>query len=137
MHRRSVLKSALALPLVLASPALASPTRIRTLYDHGNLSDWAVQNEGKRVTFQGFMAPPLKARSSFFVLTKMPMTVCPFCETEAEWPEDILAVYTKRTVKVISYNVKIEVRGVLSLGAYKDPDTGFVSMVRLSDATYG
>ena len=81
--------------------------------------------------------PPLKAESKFFVLTKMPMAVCPFCETEAEWPNDILAVYTKRIVDVIPFNKKITVSGVLELGGYRDPETGFLSMVRLSDANYG
>ena len=71
------------------------------------------------------------------VLTKMPMAVCPFCESEAEWPNDILAVYTKRIVDVSPFNVKITTTGVLETGAYRDPDTGFVSMVRLTDASYG
>jgi hypothetical protein len=63
------------------------------------------------------------------------MAVCPFCETEAEWPSDILAVYTKRVVDVVPFNVKIETAGILQLGAYRDPDTGFLSMVRLTGAS--
>ena len=82
------------------------------------------------------MAPPLKVDTNFFVLTKMPMSVCPFCETEADWPDDILAVHTKRIVKVLPFNLKIEVQGVLELGTEKDAETGFVSRVRLIDATY-
>ena len=74
------------------------------------------------------MAPPLKANARFFVLTKMPMAVCPFCETEAEWPEDILAIYTKRRVKPVPFNVKIKTRGILALGALRDPETGFLSL---------
>jgi hypothetical protein len=46
---------------------------------------------GKRVTMQGFMAPPLKADADFFVLTKMPMAVC-FCDTTMDWPDDIVLV---------------------------------------------
>jgi len=65
------------------------------------------------------------------------MAVCPFCETEADWPADILAVYTKRTVNVVPFNRRIESRGILELGPYRDPDTGFLSMVRLNDAVYG
>ncbi len=82
------------------------------------------------------MAPPLKAETRFFVLTARPMSVCPFCETEAEWPEDILAVYAKRVVRVIPFNVGIMTTGQLELGSYTDPDTGFVSRVRLADAVY-
>lgn len=83
------------------------------------------------------MAPPLKAESKFFVLTKMPLAVCPFCETEAEWPDNIMAIYTKRMVKVKPFNIGIDVDGVLELGRFVDTETGFLSMVRLVDATYG
>ena len=64
------------------------------------------------------------------------MAVCPFCESSADWPDDILAIYTKRTVKVIPFNVKIVVQGVLELGDKTDPDTGFVSRIRVVDAKY-
>jgi hypothetical protein len=64
------------------------------------------------------------------------MSVCPFCETEAEWPDDILAVYTKRIIDVVPFNVDLTTTGTLELGAYKDPETGFLSMVRLVDASY-
>lgn len=134
-RRRFMLTSAaLACPTVLTA---AAPIKLRDLYDADqDFSDLALGFEGERITVQGFMAPPLKAESTFFVLTKLPMAVCPFCETEADWPTDILAVYTKRMVKVIPFNVRIDVSGVLELGGYKDPDTGFVSRVRLMDATY-
>ena len=83
------------------------------------------------------MAPPLKANATFFVLTKMPMAVCPFCETAAEWPDDILAVYIKRRLRVIPFNIGIAAEGVLELGPVRDEETGFLSMVRLVNATYG
>ena len=91
--------------------------------------------EGERVLFKGFMAPPLKADSNFFVLTKRPMSVCPFCETSAEWPDDIMAVYTKRRLQVVAYNWPIKVRGVLKLDEFVDPETGFLSRARLEDAS--
>ena len=139
MRRRRFLRLGLAAPFFLSGPALARDEvlKIRQLYEKtGEMSDLALDRIGSRVTFEGFMAPPLKAESRFFVLTKMPMAICPFCETEAEWPRDILAVYSKRTVEVLPFNVRIEVRGVLEVGAYKDPETGFVSLVRLTDASY-
>lgn len=104
------------------------------LYESREAADALI---GQRITLEGFMAPPLKADAKFFVMTKMPMAVCPFCETEAEWPNDILAIYTKRRLKVVPFNVKIQARGVLETGSYTDPDTGFLSLVRLTDATYG
>ncbi|WP_353474502.1 hypothetical protein PVT71_21370 [Salipiger sp. H15] len=138
LTRRTLLASALAAPS-LAAPAFAETLKVRDLYQvkGRGLSDLAQQSAGQRLEIEGFMAPPLKAESHFFVLTKMPMAVCPFCETEAEWPNDIVAVYTKRIVDVTPFNVKIVTSGVLELGAYTDPETGFVSMMRLTDATYG
>lgn len=138
LSRRQTIGLVLAAP-ALIRPALAAdtPVKLRDLYNKDrSFSDRARELEGQRITVPGFMAPPLKADSRFFVLTKMPMSFCPFCETEAEWPDDILAVYTKRVVEVVAFNVNIETRGVLELGAYKDPDTGFLSMVRLADASY-
>lgn len=136
LTRRTFLTTALAAPM-LARPALAAEViKLRNLYDRQAISDLAKANEGKRISVDGYMAPPLKAESRFFVLARRPMSVCPFCETEAEWPSDIVAVYTKRIVDVVPYNVKIVTSGVLELTPFKDPETGFVSKVRLTDATY-
>ncbi|MEM9223282.1 MAG: hypothetical protein AAGB11_12880 [Pseudomonadota bacterium] len=113
------------------------PLRMRDLYNKDfSFSELAIANDGKRVDVKGFMAPPLKAESTFFVLTKRPMSVCPFCETSADWPDDILAIYTKRTVDVVPFNVPIATRGVLELGEFRDPETGFLSRVRIVDASY-
>lgn len=137
--RRKLLTAAAALPFANTAHA-TDPDRVLKVREFYNrmrgFSETAETLDGERITVEGFMAPPLKADSNFFVLTKMPMSVCPFCETAAEWPDDIMAVYTKRTVDVIPFNVKIETRGVLELGEFRDPETGFVSLVRLADATY-
>lgn len=138
IDRRSLLLAAAAAPALSLSARADEPIKLRDLYDKDrSFSELAKSLEGQRVTVDGYMAPPLKAESTFFVLTKMPMAVCPFCETEAEWPDDILAVYTKRTIDVIPFNVGIEATGVLELGSYRDEETGFLSMVRLVDSTYG
>lgn len=136
MHRRTFLASAACLPL--AAPLHAEQVlRIRDLYTKMETpSELALAADGQRVTFTGFMAPPLKAESRFFVLTERPMAVCPFCETEAEWPSDIIAVYARRVVKVTPFNRRIEVRGLLELGSFTDPETGFVSLVRLEEASF-
>ncbi|WP_210200375.1 hypothetical protein [Cohaesibacter celericrescens] len=137
MTRRTFLTASLAAPM-LARPALAAegPIKLRYLYDRKAISELAKSSQGKRISVDGYMAPPLKAESNFFVLTRRPMSVCPFCENEAEWPSDILAVYTKRVVDVVPYNVKIITSGILELGSYRDPETGFVSLVRLMNASY-
>ena len=137
IDRRSVLLGATGLLAAITARAEEQTILVRELYNKDlSFSDTALALEGERVKVRGFMAPPLRAESRFFVLTGRPMSVCPFCETEAEWPDDILAIYTKRTVKVIPFNVRIETSGVLELGGHTDPDTGFVSRVRIADATY-
>lgn len=137
-RRRALVLGAglMAAPAVLRAQGDAA-IKLRELYAGDNeFSDYAITHEGDRLTVEGFMAPPLQADSTFFVLTKMPMSVCPFCETEADWPEDILAVYTRRTYRVVPFNRKILTRGELELGPYRDPDTGFLSLVRLANAQF-
>ena len=72
----------------------------------------------------------------FFVLTKMPMAVCPFCEDEADWPKDIVSVYAREIIAAAPFNRPIRVAGTLQLGVYRDAENGFVSKVRLTDASY-
>ena len=66
----------------------------------------------------------------------MPMSVCPFCESEADWPSDIVVVYTDDAISVVPFNSPIRVSGRLELGAYKDEAMGFVSRVRLVGADF-
>ncbi|MFD1795759.1 hypothetical protein ACFSC1_07135 [Paracoccus aurantiacus] len=133
-----ILPAALLLGHALPSAAAGEDAiRLRDLYNKDlSFSDAALEAEGKRLTVWGYMAPPLKANSEFFVLTNRPMAVCPFCEPGMPWPDDILAVYAKRIVEVIPFNVPIEVRGVLELGDAVDAELGFYSKVRLVDATF-
>ena len=37
---------------------------------------------------------------------------------------------------MVPFNVRILTRGTLELGDYRDPETGFVSRVRIADAVY-
>ena len=91
---------------------------------------------GQEVEMVGYMAPPLKAEAAFFVLTRTPMAVCPFCETEMQWPDDIVLVLTDEILSAVPYNVRIRVRGRLDLGFEKDKATGFVSLIRLESAEF-
>ena len=91
---------------------------------------------GKRVRMEGFMAPPLKAEAQFFVLTQKPMAICPFCSTDADWPADILVVYLGKKQTFVQYNAMIRAEGVLEYGSWTDPETGFVSLLRLREAMF-
>ena len=85
----------------------------------------------------GFLAPPLKAEARFFVLCAQPVTLCPFCQSDADWPEDIVVVYLKgrSTSAALRGSDPVEVAGVLDLGSRLDSDTGFVSQARIVEAT--
>lgn len=140
MNRRGFFATAtgavLAAPFIATNAVAAEPkVRLRELYNNDmSFTPFALEHEGQRVAIEGFMAPPLKADSNFYVLTNIPMAVCPFCDDAADWPDNILAVYAQRVVNVIPFNVKIVSRGTLELGTYTDPELGFVSRVRLVDA---
>ncbi|MGG7566540.1 hypothetical protein ACQ5SO_10310 [Rhodovulum sp. DZ06] len=134
LSRRTALVGGLS--LALARPAGAAESfRVRDLWNKDmSFSGLARRLDGERVEAQGYMAPPLKAESTFFVLTNRPMSVCPFCETEAEWPDDIMAVHTRRVFDVIPYNVPCTATGTLSLGTETEAETGFVSRARIIEA---
>ena len=99
-------------------------------------SDKAKRLSGGRVVIQGFMAPPLKAEADFFVLTREPVALCPFCQSDADWPDNILVVYLGKKQEFVQNNAIIEVEGVLETGSHIDPNTGFVSQLRLKDASF-
>lgn len=134
LTRRAALAGGLSL-LALRPAGAAESFRVRDLWNKDmSFSDLARALDGARVEANGYMAPPLKAQSTFFVLTNRPMAVCPFCETEAEWPDDIMAVHTRRVFDVIPYNVPCIATGTLSLGTATEAETGFVSRARIIEA---
>jgi len=100
-------------------------------------SETASRRAGQVVAMRGYMAPPLKPEATFFVLTAQPVSLCPFCQSDADWPQDIVVVYLKHggTVSFRPSSEPVEVWGVLELGSKLDSTTGFVSQVRLVDAT--
>lgn len=140
--RMSVLLITFFLTLCFASSLKAKSTlSFDELYGHVGVlglefSDKVKQLAGQKIQIKGFMAPPLKAESQFFVLTKMPMALCPFCSSDADWPEDILVVYLKKRQTFVQNNSMIQVSGVLEYGTWRDPETGFVSLLRLRDAEF-
>ena len=100
------------------------------------LSPAAKAMVGDVVTLRGFMAPPLKPELSMFVLTRTPMSTCPFCSSAADWPPDIVVAFLRRTAEPVPPSQAIAVTGILDDGVKFDPGTGFVSLVRLLDAIW-
>jgi hypothetical protein len=90
---------------------------------------------GKPVRMLGYMAPPLKPEVDFFVLTRAPVALCPFCNSDADWPSDIVVVYPREPGAWTPDGTPVAVSGVLELGAKVDAKTGFASLVRVVDAT--
>ena len=128
--------AALAMPLKAAFASDPQRLFFYELYNKGTttLSEKALGLQGVPVEIVGFMAPPLKAESPFFVLTDIPMETCPFCDEIAFWPDNIIYVTSHDVLPSVPFDRQIRVAGILDLGEATDPDTGFVSLVRLKDA---
>ena len=136
--RRTILKGAAALVTASSLPAFAAePISFAHLVVRGDaFSDIAQKLAGSEVEMKGYMAPPLKPEVSFFVLTQLPAATCPFCDSTATWPDDIVVVLMRRRGATVDVNDLIKVKGILEIGPKTDESTGFVSLVRLRDAAY-
>jgi hypothetical protein len=139
ISRRTLLGMASAAALLAASPRTAGAAAALDFDElYGTVgvlgltfSDKVKQLAGKEVTMRGFMAPPLKAEADFFVLTEIPMSICPFCASDADWPDNIVVVYLERAQTFEQANALVEVHGRLEVGSWTDPKTGFVSLLRI------
>jgi hypothetical protein len=113
----------------------ATPIKFSELYSTSirglEFSPKTQELNGKRIELLGYMAPPLRPRLTFFVLTKTPLAVCPFCSTVADWPPDIVVVYLPKGKDTTSSAYPLRIRGRLELGVKEDPETGFVSLMRI------
>lgn len=142
--RRRFFFSGVALALAAglgASTATAASLTFEELYTGNRLlglafSDKTESLADQTVAMQGFMAPPLKAEADFFVLTRWPVDLCPFCDSDADWPADILVVYPAGDQPFTGNTVPIEVTGTLEVGGFRDESTGFYSRLRLVDARF-
>ena len=124
----------LLLGVAFAQPT-AQPITFRELYNTTirgmEFSSKAVQLNNKRVEMKGFMAPPLRPKLDFFVLTKAPMATCPFCSNATDWDADIVLVYLPKGKDVLASPYPVQIRGRLEIGTKEDAETGFVSLVRI------
>ena len=99
-------------------------------------TDHVKTRAGRTVAMMGYMAPPLSVESDFFVLTREPLAICPFCQSDADWPVDILVVYLAKATPLVTAGARVMVTGKLEVGSWTDPATGFISQIRLRDASY-
>lgn len=119
-------------PILLAFDRLYAENGIRGLV----FSDLVKVSGGRTVSISGYMAPPLKAEATFFVLTREPMAICPFCQSDADWPVDIVVVTLAAATPLVSAGTRVTVTGRLEVGSKTDPETGFVSQLRVVDAEF-
>jgi hypothetical protein len=145
ISRRAILGGGAVLPFLAGLAALraedAAPLTFDALYKHFGVlgfefSDRVSALNGRRVRLAGFMAPPLKAESHFFVLTRQPLAICPFCQSDADWPVDIVVIFLKSASPLVSAGRRVSVAGKLEIGSKTDPETGFVSQIRIIDAEF-
>lgn len=119
-----------------AAPAEAEELSFDEIYsgysaDGLTFSDKTLSLEGGTVTVSGYMAPPLTPTIHFFVLTEVPMSVCPFCSSDADWPDNIIVVKVDDPITALPYDTPITVTGTLEIGSETDEETGFVSQLRV------
>ncbi|GAB4527626.1 MAG: hypothetical protein OHK0046_45620 [Anaerolineae bacterium] len=94
------------------------------------LSDKLKSLDGQQVVIEGYVAPPLKPRLDFFVLTRIQLAFCPFCSTDVEWPDDIALIYLPEQL-VLSSEFPVRIIGQMEVGSSVDAETGMVSLVRI------
>lgn len=122
--------------LLGAAPAEAEELSFDEIYsgysaDGLTFSDKTLSLERGTVTVSGYMAPPLTPTIHFFVLTEVPMSVCPFCSSDADWPDNIIVVKVDDPITALPYDTPITVTGTLEIGSETDEETGFVSQLRV------
>ena len=89
---------------------------------------------GKRVRVEGYAAPPYRAEAGFFVLTRSPTHICPYCSAEPDWPMDVVVVYPRGGVAGPGGTALVTVTGTLEIGSKPDAESGLASQLRLVDA---
>ena len=134
--RRRLVAAVTLLPLTSLAAELPRVRMFELYKDDKSYTDTAKKLAGKTISMQGFMAPHLKVESDFFVLSNAPVETCPFCASEDEWIDTIVFVRMKKRQEATRPGNLIPVEGKLEIGPQTDVATGFVSRVRLVDATF-
>lgn len=132
-------------PAVVPAPAPSKPSKTvaaiplkfselyaaRSVTEGLKLSEKLLSLSGQRVTMAGYMAPPLKPSFTFFILSKTPLALCPFCSSDADWPDDIVMVILSESRDASAYTTALTVTGRLEVGGKTDPESGFYSVIRI------
>ncbi|NBW44932.1 MAG: hypothetical protein EBR45_05095 [Betaproteobacteria bacterium] len=134
--RRRLVAACALLPMASLAAELPRIRMFELYRDDKSYSETAKKLAGKPIIMQGFMAPHLKVESDFFVLSNSPVETCPFCASEDDWIDTIVFVRMKKRQEAIRPGKLIQVEGKLEIGPQTDAATGFVSRVRLVDATF-
>ncbi len=90
---------------------------------------------GKRVRISAYVAAPFRAEAEFLMLTRVSMHICPYCNSDNNWPVDIIVAYTRGIIPAPNSAKPVIVTGVLEIGEKLDAVTGMVGQLRLIDAT--
>ncbi|GGO26851.1 hypothetical protein [Deinococcus humi] len=145
MNRRTLIRALTLVPLsdwLARAGAAAAPATLKFGELYGRVTVRGVEYSdrikaltGQSIQMTGYMAPPLKPKLDFFVLTREPMSTCPFCTTAADWPADIVLVIMPPGRELEPTTRGLNVTGRLEIGVKRDAETGFVSLVRLYAST--
>jgi hypothetical protein len=100
------------------------------------LGDRAKELARRPVRIRGYMAPPIVDAADYFILTRSPALICPFCDPGSGWPDDVVLVQLERESRFVDPSHPIEVAGTFDIGAARDERTGTVRLVRLLGAAW-
>ena len=100
------------------------------------IGERAKQLAGNPVRIRGYMAPPDLEQGDFFVLTRAPAFICPFCDPGTNWPDDVVLALLDHDSHFVDPTQLIEVVGELEFGAKLDIRTGATRLVRLHDVRW-
>ena len=138
MVHRTLIR-ALAVLLAATSFAVTAQTRLtfgefhaRVVQGGLDYSQNLLDLDGQLVELTGFMAPPLKPRVEWFMLTREPMQTCPYCSDAADWPPDVVLVILQdgRATDAQQHTDLLRVIGRLDIGIAHDVEAG-LSLIRI------
>ena len=82
----------------------------------------------------GILAPPLNADTGSIKFTQKPVSICPFCSPDVEWPPAIVLTYVPRMTEPTAPVMMTEVTSILGFNPSTGPASGIVSKAGLSSA---
>lgn len=116
----------------------ALPLDLATLYETDgsgglNFAPHVLAAVSRLVVVTGYVAPHLQPGAPFHLVSHIPLSACPHCLGNRTLPKGTVAFYPLRA-NGASYEPgadPVALKGYLELGAKVDPQTGFVTTIRL------